>query len=176
MKNNLIFAIVTVAALNLAFGALFCNAQTNTYDKWEKRILSNTSFAKVRSSIEKDTFKVFYNRKEIPTSLIDTLIQWNKEFSLANPKEKFSSTDFITDSQLPRRQIIMIIKSKNNVFITYKHGGRGFHHHILWADIEGDKVNDIWIGVSYEKMDTINNIKKVLSEKPEDLNTNMVCF
>lgn len=150
--------------------------QRNTFDNWEKKILSNISFEKIRNSIEHDSLDVFYNKKDIPKSLIDTLKRWNKEFSFANPKEKYRSTDVVTNPKLPCRQIIMILKTKNNIFITYKHGGLGFHHHILWAEIQGAKVKDVWIGVTFDDLNTVDNVKKVLSENPEDLNTNMVCF
>lgn len=160
----------------LIFDCLFCSGQNKSFDKWEKKILSNISFEKTRYSIEHDSLTAFYKKKEIPKSLIDTLRQWSREFNFANPNEKYRSTDVVISRKIPSRQIIMILKNENNIFITYKHGGLGFHHHILWAETENNIVKDIWIGVTFNDLDTIDKIRNVLSEDPEDLNTNMVCF
>jgi len=138
--------------------------------------LSNLSFNEIRNIIQNESFTKYYNKKDIPHQIIDTLKSWNKDFSFANPDETFRSTDVIRDPKMPCRQIMIILKSSHNIFITYKHGGIGFHHHILWAKFDGENLVDLWIGVTFKEINDLEKVKLLLSGDPENLNTNIICY
>jgi hypothetical protein len=168
----------------LVFTYLTTSSQNSFSKYWESRIYSNVSFAEMNNSIKKDSFDVFYNKNVVPKQLIDTLTQlmdtldpFERTFCFANPTEKYNSTDEIDNFELPYRQIIMVLKNKNYIFITYKHGGFGAHNHILWAKIVNNAVADIWVGTTSEYIDSIDKFKKVLLKKPEEFNYfGHVCF
>jgi len=146
----------------------------NSRETWENKILSNISLEKVYRTIENEDFEVFYNRKDIPKPLMDTLKRWDNKLKFANPSQKYEATDFITSNR-PSRQIIIVLKNESHTIFTYNHGGIGRHEHILWSEIKDDEVIDLWIGVGYGLYDK-NRILDFLAQALEKLNTNMVCF
>jgi hypothetical protein len=151
-------------------------SQDTIFDHWKNKILPYLYLPVVKYSIQRDSFEVYHDKNVIPKSLMDTLIKWDSTFSFANPNEEYEATDETFYKNRPCRQIISVLKSKNYVFITYKHGGFGRHEHILWAKIENDLIRDIWVGDAYYDVKTEEQIRKVLKFIPQEFNANNSCF
>lgn len=132
---------------SLLFLASFCVGQNNISDFSfsKKRILNDENIELVKESIENNDFIISFDKAEIPKQLFEIFYKWkNDPFLIANPNESFNSTDEIKN-YLPNRQLTSIFRNSKSLIINYKHGGIGFHHHIIWCKINDDRISDIWI-------------------------------
>lgn len=150
--------------------------QDTIFDHWKNKILPHLNLPVVKYSLQVESFEVYHDKNVIPKSLMDTLIKLDSTFSFANPNEEYEATDEIFYKNRPRRQIISVLKSKNYVFITYRHGGFGLHEHVLWAKVENDLIRDIWIGDAFSDVKSENQIRKLLEFVPQEFNVNNSCF
>ncbi|WP_035657355.1 hypothetical protein [Flavobacterium seoulense] len=150
----------------------------------KNRILNDENIELVKKSIEKNDFRISFDKAEIPKQLFEIFYKWkNDPFLIANPNEKFNATDEINNS-LPNRQLTSIFQNKEYLILNYKHGGFGFHHHIIWCKIDNDKISDIWICTTSNHIDNylilkenIENFTRIISLKNgQKIKLNSLCF
>lgn len=148
---------------------------TTSFHYWENKILSTENFNSIRKSLSNDEFEILNDKKLIPKSLMKLLGENKKRVKFSNPDEDYRSTDIVFNKNQPSRQIMMLAKSGSHLLLTYKHGGFGLHHHILWCELEKDKVKDLWIGVTFKDLFTVEDVIMATDIDIKRLNTNKVC-
>lgn len=150
----------TFFTLLLLTSICFGQNEFSDFDFWKNKILNDENLDLVKQSLESNDFIISYDKEEIPKQLNDIFSAWNNEpFIIANPNEDFNSTDFVNDS-LPNRQLISLFRNNDFLIINYKHGGFGFHHHIIWCKINENEINDIWICNTYNSIDNYSELRK----------------
>ena len=144
----------------------------------EERIIEDTDLEKIINVIKSEEFEVYNKKREIPKSILKTLTKWqNKKVRFADKGEKYRKNDVIINPRIPNREIITILKSNKYFVMTYNHGGRGFHRHILFCDLEnGEVANNIWIGNSSKELTSKEEIIEELMRESKWLYTNFVCY
>ena len=104
----------------------------------------------------------YKTKDSIPELLNLTLSKLNNgEFKIANPNERFNSTDVIVNDSLPSRQLILIAERGIDWRIIYTQGGIGMHYVISQCKIRSDSIFDLKIAhtlVKYENNDTIDKL------------------
>lgn len=139
----------------------------------------------VKQSLESNDFIISPDKGKIPKELIDIFSSWqNKSFTIANPNEDFNSTDDLVNRSLPNRQLISLFRNNNFLIMNYKHGGFGFHYHIVWCKINEKGINDIWICSTDNIIDNIPELRKVLEnftrittlKNGKTIKQNYLCF
>ena len=68
---------------------------------------------------------------------------------LADPGQKWESSDLITDASLPRKRLIWGVAGDQYYVVHYERGGRGHSYHVLVATLKkGEtKASVTWRGV-----------------------------
>jgi len=82
---------------------------------------------------------------------------------MANPNERFNSTDVIEDD-LPMRRFITGGFSKDYAFVFYEHGGRGYNQPFVILKREMGKANIILLAYLFEENGTmsLNQLKSII--------------
>lgn len=62
--------------------------------------------------------------------MADLLARMKHDPRLANPGERFNSTDLI-DARYPTRRLVLAGGDSRSWFVSYEHGGRGYHRHLV---------------------------------------------
>jgi len=139
------------------------------------KILANLNLERLLSRFQSDSFIVTNKKEDIPRFLNKWLDCTTNDFSLANPGKPYQETDLII-SNLPRRQLIFLAKSKGLLVMTYL-TGIGFPKRILFVQHNANKIEDVWVGQCFDDVDSkdkiIESIKKH-KDNYEGLNTNMI--
>ena len=166
-----------IILISLLMFSLFTIAQENCNFKIDKhKILSNLNLDKFLMELQNDNFEIYYDKKHIPDSLIKSLACLNGEFSIANPKEKYQ-TNCEANEKLPKRKLILLLKSKNNIVVTYFCGGFATSVHILFLRFNNGKITDLWSGISVKKLSSKEDILKYIKDnrnKKNGLNSSAI--
>ncbi len=158
----------------LTYATLTCCGQLYNYN--DSDVIENKSVDNVIAVIDKEDLKLYKDKKEIPKIIKATIKSWDRKFKLANPGQYYEATDIVSGRH-PRRQLIAIFKSEKYFIMTYNHGGYGHHRHIMYFQIDNDKVIDFWVGYGRgrgNEMEDKQNIKDWLTLKAGSLQTNFV--
>ena len=164
--NGIIFILLTLSA---------CSGRLYKFN--ETDVLENKSIAEIIRVIDNEKLAVFKKESDIPEYIRKTLDSWGDKFDIADSGSKYQSTDVFNG--LPSRQIIAIFKNENYFIMTYSHGGRGRHTHIMYFKMADEKVLDFWVGfgnVFGEQMENLQGIKTQLTMNASDLQTNFVDY
>ena len=157
--------------------SIFTIGQENCNFKIDKhKILSNLNLDKFVMELQNDNFEIHYDKKFIPDNLIKSLVCLNGDFSIANPKERYQS-NCVTNKKLPKRKLILLLKSKNNIVVTYFCGGFVTSVHILFLRFNNEKILDLWSGSSTEKLSSKEDILRYIKEnrnKKNGLNSSVI--
>jgi hypothetical protein len=158
-----------VFGIGLSLTLISCRSQFNLN---EAKILNNESVNKIVKILDTARLGSYRDIKYIPRVALKTLTRIEKtqnkieevefviedKFRIANPGEEYDATCAVTGK--PTRQLIVILKNEQYFIMTYDHGGRGRHSHIMFFEIEGKKINDFWVG--YGAGENIEEIKSFL--------------
>lgn len=71
---------------------------------------------------------------------------------LAEPGQKWESTDYIIDSSLPRRRLIWAVVKDKYYVVHYESGGRGHSFQILIATTIQQQPKVIWQGGGFARL------------------------
>jgi hypothetical protein len=82
---------------------------------------------------------------------------------LANPEERFNSTDII-DTRYPMRRLVLAGVESRSWFVSYEHGGRGYHRHLVVFTRSGDRVKLAYARTSCLKLQRLRSYDS--SSKP----------
>ena len=168
MKNQLAsFAILYFVTINAVSAQ-----KEQSFEYWEEKIHANESFDKMKATFTSENYELLNDKKYIPNSLIKVLSDGIRKVKFVNAGENYRATDVVRWRGQPTRQIMLLAKSESYLILTYKHGGRGHHHHIIWCELTDNKITDLWIGsVLLRDLYTLNDIISVTDIDPSELNT-----
>ena len=69
--------------------------------------------------------------EQIPPGVIaDLSARMKHDPRLANPGERFNRTD-VVDPRYPMRRLVLAGLGTRSWFVSYEHGGRGYHRHLV---------------------------------------------
>lgn len=114
--------------------------------------LSEHATVRQPSSIEEQDlvdgqFKMVSRTESIPANVKEAFSKITRQpsFAMANPGQKFQSTDFVTDRTLPWRRLVLAGVQDDKWFVHYERGGRARSYFVLLlkADSDGD-VHFVW--------------------------------
>lgn len=151
-----------------------CNRQLYKFNEMD--ILENKNVAEIIHVIDTEKLVEYEKANDIPAYIRRTINSWGEEFDIVDSGKKYHSTD--TQNGLPGRQIIAIFKNENYFIMTYNHGGRGRHTHIMYFKMTDEKVSDFWVGfgnVYGNELDNIAGVKEQLMNT-SGLQTNFVDY
>ena len=90
----------------------------------------------------KDSIWLEYKTKDSIPLVLKNVLSLKSDFKIANPDEKYNSTDFIVDS-LPDKQLKYVAKNKNTWRLAYTQGGFGKYNIVVECRVEKDSVFDL---------------------------------
>lgn len=162
---------------------LSCNGSKDLTD-WgipeieEDRILSNRDLKYIIETIKTEKFKTYKQKQYIPKSVSKLLNIWyGDKVRFASNGDEYRKGCVVTNRKIPSREITTILKSETYFVMTYNHGGRAFHRHILFAELVNDKIaKTIWIGNAFRTLETKDDIIFELECERNYLHTNIVCY
>jgi len=144
----------------------------------EERILSNDDLKNIITTLKTEEFQVYNQKQKIPKAVNKLLNNWyGEKVRFASNGNKYRKDCVVTNRKMQSREIITILKSEKHFVMTYNHGGRGFHQHILFTELKKDKIAEtIWIGNSSKALTTKEEIISELQSQSNWLHTNIVCY
>jgi|SoiMethySBSTD1v2_1073268.scaffolds.fasta_scaffold50519_2 hypothetical protein len=80
---------------------------------------------------------------------------------LANPGERFNSTDII-DTRYPMRRLVLAGVESRSWFVSYEHGGRGYHRHLVVFTRSGDRVKLAYARTFLSKAATLEELRQLV--------------
>lgn len=97
-----------------------------------------------QKAISSSDWVLNYEKDSIPKSALKVLSKLEKStFVLANPTDKFNSTD-VMDKNLPNKRLNFIAVSKNKVYrLSYTQGGFGKYNVLIEFNILKDSVFNV---------------------------------
>jgi hypothetical protein len=131
------------------------------------RIFSNENLEKFVVKLKNEDFIILKDKKEIPYFIQKELDCITGGFSIANPKEKFQS-NCIANSDLPKRKLLFLSKSKNILVMTYLIGGFAVSTKILFIEFENEKILDLWSGSCLKQLKSNKEIIKYIQESQKN--------
>jgi hypothetical protein len=155
------------------FTTSVCKGQLYEYN--ESDVIENKSVDSIIGVLERQNLKLYKSKSEIPRIIKRTINSWDEKFKIVNLGRPYQSSDIYSGK--PDRQLIAIFKNKNHFIMTYNHGGRGHHRHIMYFKTDNGKVIDFWVGYGRgrgNEMEDKENIKDWLTLKSQALQTNFV--
>jgi len=142
------------------------------------RILHNKNLDSFLSEIKKDSFKISYDKKDIPSFIKKQLDCLAHKFSLANPDERYQATDVIT-KKLPWRQLQFLALSDSIMILDYLSGGFAEQAHVVFVKFQNDKIIDLWSGRGFYYPKSIKEILdyiEMFKDKENALNSKKISF
>lgn len=101
---------------------------------------------------------------DIPAGVRAALFGLMKDDSrLANPGERFNSTD-VVDRRFPMRRLIVAGGSPTLWFVCYEHGGFVYVRHLVIFGVQGDKVELRFSGSIEAKVTSLRDIRKAVRD------------
>ena len=98
---------------------------------------------------------------------------------MANPNERFNSTDAIVED-LPMRRFITGGFSEDYAFVFYEHGGIGYNQPLVILKRNNDKAEIIFMGVYLDEAGSLEDLKAIIKnnkieeiKNPENQRINM---
>lgn len=82
---------------------------------------------------------------------------------LANPGERFNSTD-VVDRRFPMRRLIVAAGLPTSWFVCYEHGGRGYVRHLVIFGVQGDKVELWFSGSVAANVTSLRDLRKAVRD------------
>jgi hypothetical protein len=78
-----------------------------------------------------ETYVLVTTVEQIPSAVMaDLSARMKHDPRLANPGERFNRTD-VVDPRSPMRRLVLAGLGARSWFVTYEHGGRGYHRHLV---------------------------------------------
>ena len=104
--------------------------------------------------------------ERIPRAVLTCLFarakpSWKHDARLANPGERFNSTDII-DTRYPMRRLVLAGVESRSWFVSYEHGGRGYHRHLVVFTRSGDWVKLAYARTFLSKAATLEELRQLV--------------
>jgi hypothetical protein len=125
--------------------------------------LLGLSFYNVPDGNNLTNYKMVYRIEEISENVRTILLNNFRNEKIANPNEKFNSTDVIVDDA-PQRRLVFTGDWRDCWFVCYEHGGRGYHCHLIMFSVENKKVQVKSNGVYFYKPENLNQLNEWIKE------------
>lgn len=155
-------------------------AQTTCPIKYDEgKIISNSGLYPIIESIQKDSFYVTRDKKDIPDMLQKQLVCMSPDFKLANPDEECALGCVHSDSTIPTRQLLFYAESNSMSVLLYIKGG-GIASFVNMVVIRYKQVNyridcndrpviDFWFGSIGDYSESIQQLRSYLKEHANEL-------
>jgi hypothetical protein len=82
---------------------------------------------------------------------------------LANPGERFNSTD-VVDRRFPMRRLIVAGGLPTSWLVCYEHGGRGYVRHLVIFAVQGDKTELRFSGLVGVEVTSLRDLRKAVRD------------
>src|SRR5262245_40596960 len=101
--------------------------------------------------------------QQIPPAVIaDLSARMQHDPRLANPGERFNRTD-VVDSRYPMRRLVLAGLGARSWFVSYEHGGRGYHRHlVVYAQRDGRPML-AYAGTFVSEAATLEELRRLVS-------------
>jgi hypothetical protein len=121
--------------------------------------------AQVSNSQTMDSCHLNYEASKIPSGVRKEIKRFYKNgFVLANPKEKFQSTDVVEGRNLKDRRLVFSAACMKEFILVYEHGGYAYHKHLILLNEENGKWK-IVKNINAGKAKSIEEIREKLREQ-----------
>src|SRR5262245_46533979 len=80
---------------------------------------------------------------------------------VANPGERFNSTD-VVDTRYPRRRLVLSGIESRSWFVSNEHGGRGYHRHLVVFTRSGDRVKLAYARTFLSRAATLEELRQLV--------------
>lgn len=121
MMNDKITSIAYIMMIILVINVTPLFAQNIDSAAWMKNCVMNYKVENIPSAIKRELHRVYGGR-----------------FSMANPSERFQSTDVI-EAKLKERRLVFSAECLGRYILVYEHGGYGYHRHLIFFDEKNKK-------------------------------------
>lgn len=107
-----------------------------------------------------NNWTIYNDKNKLPVEIKEFLNSYNhREFEIANPNEKFNTTDVMQYKNAPFRQL-RLLENKNDIWrMVYVQGGIGKSTHFFEFEIQGDTISNIKKGYSFENIETNDSLE-----------------
>jgi hypothetical protein len=104
--------------------------------------------------------------ERIPRAVLTCLFarakpSWKHDARLANPGERFNSSCSV-DTRYPRRRLVLAGIDSRSWFVSYEHGGRGIHWHLVVFTKSGDRVKLAYARTFLSKAATLEELREIV--------------
>lgn len=166
----------------VVLASLYTNsqAQKNCYFKPDaQKITRNENLSFFLSKLQAGQFSVDNNKNKIPRYVREQLTCLIGDSLLANPNEKWNSSDVDYGDNVATRQLVFFAQTDGVFVIVYSHGGIVISNKIVLMRFFGEKLVDLWSGKSSEEILNLKGLLGYLQEnknKPGVLNYEMLDY
>jgi hypothetical protein len=99
-----------------------------------------------------------------PAVMADLSARMKHDPRLANPGERFNRTD-VVDPRYPMRRLVLVGLGARSWFVSYEHGGRGYHRHlVVYAQRDG-RPTLAYAGTFVSDAATLEELRRLVDNK-----------
>jgi hypothetical protein len=117
-------------------------------------------------------FIIIKDVRALPTAVLQTFIEEGGTRPLiANPGEKFEATDYISDSSVPRKRLIIAGVTDGKCFVHYAQGGRALMQVVEFFGAKStESMQPLWRGYCQGPAENIQDLRRCVSnaESPRE--------
>jgi hypothetical protein len=99
-----------------------------------------------------------------PTVMADLSARMKHDPRLANPGERFNRTD-VVDPRYPMRRLVLAGLGARSWFVSYEHGGRGYHRHLVVYAQRGGRPALAYAGTFGSDAATLEELRQLVRNR-----------
>lgn len=150
MKKNILLIVLLTSIIT--YGQTDCGFKID-----EEKMSKTEKIDSLITILKKDKFKITNKKEDIPKHILEQLICEKGEFSIANPSENYQNIDVNPNEKLPKRGLVFLALSKNNLIIVYDLNGSGRY---VLINFDDTGIKDFFCAISYG-IPNINSLKQI---------------
>jgi hypothetical protein len=97
-----------------------------------------------------------------PGVMADLSARMKHDPRLANPGERFNRTD-VVDPRSPMRRLVLAGLGARSWFVTYEHGGRGYHRHLVVYAQRGGRPTLAYAATFGSEVATLEELRRLVN-------------
>jgi hypothetical protein len=99
-----------------------------------------------------------------PAVMADLSARMKHDPRLANPGERFNRTD-VVDPRYPLRRVVLAGLGARSWFVSYEHGGRGYHRHLVAYAQRDGRPTLAYAGTFASEAATLEELRQLFDNK-----------